>query len=215
MQSYIFQRVCRHFDCFLPPELPPTCRLIQAEKHRCRVSTEGICTISAPSLHIGSPIEKTLKRNCDFCRLAAWVFLESIVYQRVWRDFGYFLPPNLPPMCRLLQAEQHRCRTSPNGRNLHICLPVMVDSTENISSSWGRLDGFSSSWREAKGKKRKPTKLVTLHRLLAESKGFEPSKPLWRLTRFPVVLLRPTRTTLRLLNGDYYTIWRSKNQVFF
>ena len=33
---------------------------------------------------------------------------------------------------------------------------------------------------------------------LAESKGFEPSKPFWRFTRFPIVLLRPARTTLRV-----------------
>ncbi len=35
---------------------------------------------------------------------------------------------------------------------------------------------------------------------LAESKGFEPSKRFWPFTRFPIVLLRPARTTLHLLN---------------
>ena len=37
---------------------------------------------------------------------------------------------------------------------------------------------LSSSWNGAEGKKRKPTEALDFHRLLAESKGFEPSKPL-------------------------------------
>ena len=41
------------------------------------------------------------------------------------------------------------------------------------------------------------SKCYTLY-FLAESKGFEPSKPFWRFTRFPIVLLRPARTTLRV-----------------
>ncbi len=41
------------------------------------------------------------------------------------------------------------------------------------------------------------SKRYTLYSL-AESKGFEPSKPFWRFTRFPIVLLRPARTTLHV-----------------
>ena len=41
------------------------------------------------------------------------------------------------------------------------------------------------------------SKCYTLY-FMAESKGFEPSKPFWRFTRFPIVLLRPARTTLRV-----------------
>ena len=81
----------------------------------------------------------------------------------------------------------------------------MVDSSENISSSPRRLGWFSSSLRETEGKKRKPTKLVTLHRLLAESKGFEPSKRLWPFTRFPEALrvLKPL-----IHKGLKWILWR-------
>ena len=46
-------------------------------------------------------------------------------------------------------------------------------------------------------KNKRYSKCYTLY-FLAESKGFEPSKPFWRFTRFPIVLLRPARTTLRV-----------------
>ena len=47
-----------------------------------------------------------------------------------------------------------------------------------------------------KKKKQIPTGICIL---LAESKGFEPSKRFWPFTRFPIVLLRPARTTLHIV----------------
>ena len=50
---------------------------------------------------------------------------------------------------------------------------------------------------------------------LAESKGFEPSKPCLRLTRFPIVLLRPARTTLRFGCALLLYIRREKKSSLF
>ena len=60
-------------------------------------------------------------------------------------------------------------------------------------------------------KKHRAQRCCTL-RFLAESKGFEPSKPCLRLTRFPIVLLRPARTTLRITR-ILYIIAAEKSSV--
>ena len=52
---------------------------------------------------------------------------------------------------------------------------------------------------------------------LAESKGFEPSKRFWPFTRFPIVLLRPTRTTLHLFKSNaciLYMTLQKKSSLF-
>src|SRR5699024_4552643 len=46
---------------------------------------------------------------------------------------------------------------------------------------------------------------------MAESEGFEPSRPRKRPTRFPIVLLRPTRTALHGSTGRIRTCDRSVN----
>ena len=48
--------------------------------------------------------------------------------------------------------------------------------------------------------------------LMAERWGFEPQKPLSRFTRFPVVLLRPTRTSLQYFL--LYTYKEKKSSAF-
>ena len=82
---------------------------------------------------------------------------------------------------------------------------VMPNSSENISSSWGRLGGLSSSWKGALSTKKEPTEALGFHRLLAESKGFEPSKRLWPFTRFPEALrvLKPL-----IHKGLKWILWR-------
>ena len=57
-----------------------------------------------------------------------------------------------------------------------------------------RRGGFES--RQITSTKKEKDTLKGIFSFLAESMGFEPTKRFWPFTRFPIVLLRPARTTL-------------------
>ena len=71
---------------------------------------------------------------------------------------------------------------------------------------------IATSAKQKKAKKESPEfRAITRHSglFLAESKGFEPSNTRLDVTRFPIVLLRPARTTLhiqRALGASAYSL---------
>lgn len=71
---------------------------------------------------------------------------------------------------------------------------------------------IATSAKQRKAKKESPEfRAITRHSglFLAESKGFEPSNTRLDVTRFPIVLLRPARTTLhiqRALGASAYSL---------
>ena len=102
--------------------------------------------------------------------------------------YYYLLLAESKGFFRLRYAQLEKCQNSPPD-----CFSVasFVAILRVRSHFWFEFLAFELTKKDSNTK-------WYYYLLLAESKGFEPSKRFWPFTRFPIVLLRPARTTLRI-----------------